>query len=563
MTDRPRRVTLVADELLGYVRTGGIGTATTHLALALARMGHDVEVLYSGEPPSAPLNGDWARSYGTAGVRIRVPERSEERVEPAYLARARDVERALRDEPPDVVITQDLAAPAYAALRKRQLGLGLEGTLFVVYCHGARRWISDMARKVRVLPGAHAVTVLEQASVELADVAVAPSAYVVDWMRGEGWDVPADTVVIPHLPRSAATGETVRRLEPTDRQPERIAFFGRLEERKGLRPFAAGVNALEPGLLKTVELVFVGAVTPAWPRERVLGLFSDDAKEALRGISFEASLDQPEALAYLSRDGTLAVMPSFGETFSNAVYECLERGIPFIASDAGAPRELVAADDRDVVLFEPTPDGVAGALRRALTRPLRSARLAFDAQAACGHWDEVIRREPKPRGSEHDDADHTLRVHNGDEPTAELLEQLRTAQAASGADVVTCGVRLPSGEARLFIGECGGLGALTNAYGTVGYVRRSLLEDAPADDWLLYARLALKGATIVSIPDVLVETRRAELDDPEVALAVAQEFELALPRATRSLARLAAGLDAQTKQSATPARRRFSTLLRR
>ena len=50
-----RRVTLVAGELLGYVRTGGLGTATTFLSLALARMGHAVDVLYTGAPPSDPV----------------------------------------------------------------------------------------------------------------------------------------------------------------------------------------------------------------------------------------------------------------------------------------------------------------------------------------------------------------------------------------------------------------------------------------------------------------------------------------------------------------------------
>src|SRR4051794_38670618 len=216
MADRPRRVTLVADELLGYVRTGGIGTATTHLALGLARLGHDVEVLYAGD---AHPFGDWHGVYADAGVSIRHIERSGERIEPGYLARARDVELALGANPPDVVVTQDLAAPAYTALRKRQLGLGFAGTLFVVYCHGTRRWVSDTAHKVRVLPGAHAVTLLEQASVELADLVVCPSAYVLEWMRGEGWRVPPDSRVIPYLSRAAATGAAVTRISVPAERP--------------------------------------------------------------------------------------------------------------------------------------------------------------------------------------------------------------------------------------------------------------------------------------------------------------------------------------------------------
>src|SRR5439155_12255544 len=134
---------LVTDEILGQVRTGGIGTATTFLAVALARMGHRVELLYVGERPVARLDGEWTDLYERAGVAIRALPRSDEQTEPSCFARMRDVEHALLANPPDVVIVQDLAAPAYTALRKRQLGLAFEWTTFIVYCHGTRQWITD------------------------------------------------------------------------------------------------------------------------------------------------------------------------------------------------------------------------------------------------------------------------------------------------------------------------------------------------------------------------------------------------------------------------------------
>src|SRR5262245_6165475 len=394
-----KRITVVADELLGYVRTGGLGTATTYLAVALGRMGHDVELLYVGEPPKSPMPEEWSRLYQDAGVAVRLLARRDAHVEPSYFARMRDVEATLAADPPDVVITQDLAAPAYTALRTRHLGLGFDRTLFVVYCHGGRRWITDMARKVRVLPGALAVTELERASVEIADVVVSPSAYLVEWMRNEGWRLPRQTVVSPHLSRSASTGEAQTPAELDGGRVTRIAFFGRLEERKGLKPFAAGLNAVAPELLRNVELEFVGAATPAWPPERIEALLAEQTRRALGRISFETDLDQPEAFARLTRPGTLAVMPSLGETFSNAVYECLERGIPFIASDAGAPAELVAPEDRERVLFEPSAAGVAAALQRALSNgdALLPARPAFDATTANEGWAAVVDLEPEPR----------------------------------------------------------------------------------------------------------------------------------------------------------------------
>src|SRR5919204_5565611 len=174
---QPRRVTLVADEILGYVRTGGIGTATTFLALGLARLGHDVDVLYYGPERKIEVAPEWAGLYEDAGVRITIVPVSDAPVEPSYFARMRDVEVALRADPPDVVVAQDLGAPAYIALRLKRLGLAFERTSFVAFCHGTRRWVTDVSRKVRVLPGAHSVAVLEQAWVGPAEEEGGPGAH--------------------------------------------------------------------------------------------------------------------------------------------------------------------------------------------------------------------------------------------------------------------------------------------------------------------------------------------------------------------------------------------------
>ena len=174
-------MTFVADELLGYAGNG-IGTTTTFVSLALARRGHDVTVLFAGPPRNGPVTAVWQSLYEDSGVLVRELAAGDGNVEPRHFARARDVEAALRVDPPDVVVVQDLGAPAYTALRLRRLGLAFERTSFVVFCHGTRQWVTDVSRKIRVLPGAQSVTVLERASVELADAVVSPSAYLVDWI---------------------------------------------------------------------------------------------------------------------------------------------------------------------------------------------------------------------------------------------------------------------------------------------------------------------------------------------------------------------------------------------
>jgi glycosyltransferase involved in cell wall biosynthesis len=572
--DRQQRVTFVADELLGYAGNG-IGTTTTFVSLALARSGYHVEILFAGHRRSGTSDMDWKRLYDDAGVRVHEVPVGDQKVEPPQFARGCDVDAVLRADPPDVVIVQDLGAPAYASLRLRRLGLAFEHTFFVVFCHGTRQWIADVSRKVRVLPGAHAVSLLERSSVELADAVVSPSAYLVDWMRGERWRLPQQTFVIPHVSRAGATGEA-----PTVEAPataagvERLAFFGRLEERKGVRPFAAALNALEPELLARVDVEFLGRPTPPLPVEGVQALLTDRTRAALRGLSFETELDQHEALARLGRPGTLAIVPSFEENSPNTIYECLENHIPFIASDVAGIRELVARDDRARVLFDPTADGIAAALRHALANgeALRPVRAAFDDAESLRRWDHVLAlpdHAPPPTTDAPDEIgpDWLLLLDEGDAPDPALVETLVRAQRVSGADVVTCGISI-DGTAHLFHGEPGALGLLGNGYGTVALVRRVLL-DPPASEprWPLFAQLSLAGARIVSIPMPLVSSGRppAKLETHrQEALRVLRQFERALPDSHRFLAEFVTR-DAAAAAEPAPlaARSVFRRLMRR
>ena len=134
-----------------------------------------------------------------------------------------------------------------------------------------------------------------------------------------------------------------------------------------------------------MELEFIGKTTATWTRERVEQLLTEETTRALRRVSFEGELDQTEALERLSRPGTLAVTPSLGDNSPNTVYECIERGIPLIASNIGGIPELIAADDRARVLFECAEAGTATRTRRTSANAAAIWQVAFATRArACG-----------------------------------------------------------------------------------------------------------------------------------------------------------------------------------
>jgi glycosyltransferase involved in cell wall biosynthesis len=544
-----RRVAVVASEVLGVPRTGGPGTADSLLALALGRSGHQVELLVA-PGREAVLGAGWERMYRNADVRVR-PLTETERVRPDFLAPAAHVYEALHEAAPEVVVADDWRALAYAALRARQLGSALQETAFVLYCHGPARVFAAAARKVPDTVARYGEEIAQRACVELADAVVSPSRWLLDWMRDHNWPLHDRVHVIQNLWESTALGVPPRHAAAAA-PIRRLAFFGQIREGKGIRVYLDALRQVEPRLLEGVELLFLGH-TRTWTAEQL-------REELGRPVRLETELDRTAAVDELMASGTLAVMPSLLENSPYAVAECVEHGIPFLASNVGGTPELVAADDRARVLCDPTAGAFAEALTRVLGAGQEPARPARDPGESLAAWLDLVATvapRPKPSPAHVDRSEWTV-IGDGEQ----LLETLLAAQAASGADAVTVGVRAPDGSARLFLGDPGALGLIENQYGVTGIVRRS--DPGTGSPWLRYAQLAARGARIVSLPEALA-TYDGPLEPTNAdRLAVLEVFEQADPALLRELPQLTATLGAALARSdASAAPRRLGRIRRR
>jgi hypothetical protein len=169
-------------------------------------------------------------------------------------------------------------------------------------------------------------------------------------------------------------------------------------------------------------------------------------------------------------------------------------------------------------------------------------------------WLHVVESVTPPQGAPAESTEDWLVV--GDPDTKAL------AAGPAGADVVTCAVGTPDGGRQLFLGDPGALGLIDNQYGVAGLVRREAAARVERSDspWVFFARLALSGARIVSVPDALA-AHTPEPPTKAEQLAVLEAFEQAGPEALGQLpqltATLAAALARQDGVPQAPRRRLF------
>jgi glycosyltransferase involved in cell wall biosynthesis len=233
---------------------------------------------------------------------------------------------------------------------------------------------------------------MEQSCCEQADFLVSPSDYLLDWMRGRGWNLPKASRRIANFrtpPDDAPAGRPAGRLAPSDIRE--IVFFGRLEERKGVRLFCDALNLLPDHLPAGCAIVFLGKEDHFRERE-IRALLRPVLQRRDVPLLFLADYDSMRARAYLRRKGVFAVMPSLRENSPCAVGECLEYAVPFIASSVGGGKELIREEDRERTVFFPQKEALAKRLTEILDgEGIAAARPSLTQDDIFREWQSVLR----------------------------------------------------------------------------------------------------------------------------------------------------------------------------
>jgi glycosyltransferase involved in cell wall biosynthesis len=307
-----------------------------------------------------------------------------------------------RDGAFDIVHFPENSGIGYFSTLAKFEGLILRDASIVVGLHGAEvEWAAMLGKRYPSEQYAVNQGFFERRSAELADVVISPSEYMLEYVRLRGWKLPPSTYVIPNI---VSTSE----LHPTSLDPDppatnsslitEIVFFGRLEERKGVRLFVEALELLfavdSPYPIGDVnKITFLGRDTINDASRTDTSKLVESAVDALLAhskVAFEYQFlkeyERDDAISYLQHPNRLAVLPSLSDNSPSTVLECIVYSIRFLATNVGGVPELVHEGDRGRVLFPPLPRDFAAKLSETIvddstvSKPIRRAAATSTAQ---------------------------------------------------------------------------------------------------------------------------------------------------------------------------------------
>jgi GT2 family glycosyltransferase/glycosyltransferase involved in cell wall biosynthesis len=356
-----QRVCLVSTDFVGVVKNGGIGTSFLHTADVLTAAGLDVDLLFVNPwaEVDAAVRESATEFYAARGIRLTflfdvfpVDLLKTFRPQIPVLGTSFLTYQYLKDLDYDVVIFPEWKAPGYCSVLAKSQGLAFEHTALVVQTHSSSLWHSLNNQAVQYGQADVIGFRMERDCVRLADMVTSPTQYLADWMEDHGFVLPAHTYVQPLLLVDDAVEAATGTVAVTE-----FVFFGRLEERKGLRYFLEAVDRFAKTAtaeeLQGVTVSFLGKITGSPGGLSIDRIYDHAAKwpDAIE-VKVLSTLDSAGAQEYLAGEGRVAMVCSVADNSPFAVLECLYGGVPFLASNVGGIPELVPEEFHATHLME-------------------------------------------------------------------------------------------------------------------------------------------------------------------------------------------------------------------
>lgn len=379
-----KNICIVTPDIIGPVTNGGIGTHCYFLAVSLAKNGHNVHILFTGPFEHGEIF-QWKQWYAKKNIIfeciIQKPENNIPVVASPYERQSLRVYEHLKKCTYDQIYFQDWQANGFHCIQAKQTLNHFAQTRLTVTLHSSTEWINRGMEQWPIRPVESArLQYCERYCARHADTVLTPSQHMHDWVLREGWLLSEDTRHLPYiLLNEASKPECAPAYTPIQGV---LAFFGRLETRKGLHIFCRSLVQLPNSVRARIR--------------NVLFLGKDGTCEGKKGEAYvkdilapigipheiHTSLDSFQAQALLREHRALAFCPSLLDNLPYAVLECACRGIPVIASATGGIPEILSPQH----CFPPTTTGLTHCLEQTLTNGYKPAAPLYDPAAAEQQW---------------------------------------------------------------------------------------------------------------------------------------------------------------------------------
>lgn len=279
----------------------------------------------------------------------------------------------------DVFVTHEWDNPMATHILKRKISNDKHLKPVITVVHGGHRWANyDLNWKEASISQVNKYQRQLQ-TMRLSDYLVYPSRHMQlyhAWhYRGQSkhWNVMGNTQDQSMQPR-VRTRELFK--------PKCLAFFARVQPRKGILLFADALKELEQNVVARARMEIKNAASPqdAFP-VYVIGnhdsprtsMYLEATREAVKyvfHIDVRGAKPAAEALAFLQKEQCLVVAPSYIENSPYVLAEFMQHNIPFVTLDVGGVREMMHEEDmEDSLIHEASSHAVAAAIERAFTKP--------------------------------------------------------------------------------------------------------------------------------------------------------------------------------------------------
>lgn len=220
----------------------------------------------------------------------------------------------------------------WSMLAKKQ-GWAFVDTVFLAGLHGPDvSWAALLNKHYPSTEYALELDYYERKTVELADYAISPSAYMLRYLYTKGWDLPKNSYVLFNALSPSVNASQA--LQATRAPIQEIVFYGRLEQRKGFGLFVDTMHNLlhkSPKNLGSLRKVtFMGRMGLSSAEKQH---FNDlrHAWAASKSATFEVKVvtdaGREEALEYIGESGRPVVIPSLNDNLPYTIMECLVKNI--------------------------------------------------------------------------------------------------------------------------------------------------------------------------------------------------------------------------------------------